>query len=207
VKEIKLSGDDVTVVDDEDYDWLMKYSWHSVKHDKELKRNRLRRRIEARTTYRVDLPDGRYSFCPVSMHRLIMNAKPGDVVDHINGNPLDNRKENLRLVTNQQNSWNSRGAKTFNGKPTSSRFKGVYKKICKYRGEPRYEYWVAKIGYNGREYTVGHFNDEVEAACMYDLAAQNYFGDYARLNFDGAAYDKWYNSTVTPAQPGSPGVA
>jgi hypothetical protein len=42
---------------------------------------------------------------------------------------------------------------------------------------------------------------------MYDLAAQNYFGDYARLNFDGAAYDKWYNSTVTSAQPGSPGVA
>jgi hypothetical protein len=117
------------------------------------------------------------------MHKLVIDARSGEMVDHINGDPLDNRKENLRIVTNQQNSWNSRGAKSFNGKPTSSRFKGVSRKICKYKGKPRYKYWVAKIGVDGTDVTLGHFKDEEEAAKAYDEAAKKYFGEYARLNF------------------------
>ena len=125
-----------------------------------------------------------------------MKAKAGQIVDHINGDPLDNRRENLRIVTNQQNAWNAAGAKSINGKPTSSRFKGVFKKTCKTQcGD--YVYWVARVKANGKDITVYHGKDEIEAACMYDLAAQNYFGDYARLNFDGAAYDKWYNSLAS----------
>ena len=194
MKEIKLSRGYVTHVDDEDYDWLMQYTWHTRKRatDGEVGRNRLRERAEAATTFRVDLPDGRYAFCPITMHRLIMGAKPEQMVDHIDGDPLNNQKNNLRFVTNQQNSWNARGAKSFMGRPTSSRFKGVFKKTCKTKsGE--YVYYVARVKANGKDITLYHGKDEVAAACHYDYGAHHYFGEYARCNFDGAAYDEWYN--------------
>ena len=193
MKEVTLTRGYVAAVDDDDYDWLMGYSWHAQVMPKgyECTRDRLRKRVEARTAVRVELPDGNYAYRPTNMHRLIMDAKPGQMIDHINGDTLDNRRENLRFVTNQQNSWNARGAKTFKGRPTSSRFKGVFKKVCKTKYS-NYEYWVAKIGVNGKEITVYHGKDEVEAACHYDMAAQHYFGEYAKLNFDGAAYDEWY---------------
>ena len=47
--------------------------------------------------------------------------------------------------------------------------------------------------------TIYHGKDEIEAACRYDHFAQKHFGEYARLNFDGAAYDKWYNETCVAA--------
>ena len=199
MKEIKLTKGYVAKVDDDDYDWLMQYSWHTLQRGNEPGRRRLRKHDVARTAIPVSLPDGYRAYRIVSMHVLIMRAEPGQIVDHINGDPLDNRRENLRIVTNQQNSWNSRGAKSFNGKPTSSRFKGVSRKVCKYKGEPRYKYWVAKIGVDGTDVTLGHFKNEIEAACRYDMAAQHYYGEYARLNFDGAAYDKWYNETCGAA--------
>ncbi|KKN79020.1 hypothetical protein LCGC14_0344960 [marine sediment metagenome] len=193
MREIELTKGYVVKVDDEDYDWLMTYSWHALESSNEIKRRRLRDRVVARAAVRVNLPNGRYAYEVVYMHRLIMKAKPKEQVDHKNHDTLDNRRENLRIVTNQQNSWNSRGAKSFNGKPTSSRFKGVYRKVCKYKGEPKYKYWVSKIRVNGKEITLGHFKTEVEAACYYDMAAHKHFGEHAYLNFDGAAYDKWYN--------------
>jgi len=195
MKEIKLTKGYVAKVDDEDYDWLSEYKWCAHERGKEAKRKRLRPHTTAMTALRIDLGDGRTAYQHIAMHRLIMDASPGEYVDHINGDPLDNRKENLRIVTNQQNSWNAVGAKSINGKPTSSRFKGVFKKTCKTQcGD--YEYWVARVKANGKDITVYHGKDETEAACMYDIAAKNYFGEYARLNFDGAAYDKWYNETV-----------
>jgi hypothetical protein len=196
MKEIKLTKGYVAKVDDEDYDWLSDYSWHTLERGNEAKRRRLREYAVARTAIKIDLGDGRSAYQHVSMHRLIMDASPKEYVDHINGDPLDNRKENLRIVTNQQNSWNARGAKSMNGKPTSSRFKGVFKKICK-TPYGDYEYFVSKIKANGKEITVYHGKDEVAAACHYDYAAQNYFGEYARLNFNGAAYDEWYNQAAT----------
>jgi hypothetical protein len=193
MKEIELTKGYSTKVDDEDYEWLSEYSWHAheSKTGKLKDRNRLRCRVSARAAFRVDLDGGEYAYRIVPMHRMILHARPDQHVDHINGDALDNRRENLRLVTNQQNSWNALGAKSFNGKPTTSRFKGVFKKVCKTKfGD--YEYWVCKIGVNGKEITVYHGKDEIEAACMYDLAAMGHFGEYARTNFDGAAYDKWY---------------
>jgi hypothetical protein len=196
MKEIKLTKGFSTIVDDEDYEWLSQYKWNTATRGKEAKRRRLRDHNVARAAIKVDLGDGRYAYEPVYMHRMIMDARQGEYVDHINGDSLDNRRENLRIVTNQQNSWNAVGAKSMNGKPTSSRFKGVFKKTCKTKyGD--YVYWVARIKANGKENTVYHGKDETAAACMYDIAAQNYFGDYARLNFDGAAYDKWYNSLAS----------
>ena len=197
MKEIALSRGYVTYVDDADFDWLMQYTWHTRKRaiDGEDGRNRLRERAEAATTFRVDLPNGMYAFCPITMHRLLMEAKPDQMVDHIDGNPLNNQRNNLRFVTNQQNAWNARGAKSYMGRPTSSRFKGVFKKTCKTKCG-NYEYYVARVKADGKDITVYHGKDEVAAACMYDIIAKKRFGDYARLNFDGAAYDKWYNANA-----------
>ena len=196
MKEIKLTKGYSAKVDDDDYDWLMQYNWHTLERGKESNRRRLREHPVARTAIPVAMPDGYNAYRIISMHCLIMDAKPGDIIDHIDGDPLNNRRENLRFVTNQQNAWNARGAKSINGKPTSSRFKGVFKKTCKTKcGD--YEYWVARVKANGFDNTVYHGKDEVAAACMYDISAQNYFGEYARLNFDGAAYDKWYNSLAS----------
>src|SRR5687768_5004475 len=72
----------------------------------------------------------------VSMHRLIMAAKAGQIVDHVNGNGLDNRRSNLRFCNPRQNAWNRRARRE-----TSSQFKGVWfdkKRLewCSYIGTP-----------------------------------------------------------------------
>jgi hypothetical protein len=105
------------------------------------------------------------------MHREIMQAPPGKVVDHINGNRLDNRKCNLRLCTRRQNLRNA--AK----RPgCQSQFKGV-------SFDRRHNRWFATIWFEGRSISLGSFLDEVEGARAYDRAALELFGEYAWLNF------------------------
>ncbi len=106
----------------------------------------------------------------VSLHRLILDAPKGVQVDHINGDGLDCRRSNLRLATQQQNNGNR--AKTTN--PTSSRFKGV---------DRHHGAWRARIRSNGRQWTLGHFDREGDAARAYDAAAEEFFGEFARFNF------------------------
>ena len=100
-----------------------------------------------------------------------MNAPAGLVVDHIDGNGLNNRKSNLRVCTQAQNSLNSRPRRN-----SSSRYKGVsfYK---------RDKIWQAQIFYNFRTINIGRFDDEIEAALAYDRKAAELFGEFAYLNF------------------------
>ena len=109
---------------------------------------------------------GRY----VKLHRLIMNAQDGTHVDHINGDGLDNRRENLRLVTPQLNQANSR--KHVIGK---SRFKGVS------WSKPANK-WRAYIVRDRRQIHIGLYADEFEAARAYDAKAAEMWGDHAHLN-------------------------
>jgi len=105
------------------------------------------------------------------MHRAIMQPPKGMVVDHIDGNGLDQRRANLRVGTQRRNSHNRRPSRW-----TSSRFKGVY--FCKATRK-----WVATIGYEGKAIYLGSFDDEAEAARAYDRKARELFGAYAYLNF------------------------
>jgi len=107
------------------------------------------------------------------MHRAILNAPPRMDVDHINGNGLNNTRENLRLCTRSQNMMNQRL------KGGTSRFRGV----SWLKGGAK---WHAQVRANGKRLHLGLFTDETEAAMAYDAAARELFGDFARLNFGDA---------------------
>jgi hypothetical protein len=112
----------------------------------------------------------------IYLHRFLLKAPPGKRVDHCNGDPLDNRKANLRLASHQQNMFNRRKAHTYRGKPTASTFKGVTWE----RSRGRYK---ARIKKNGIYHYLGRFYDPRKAALAYDHAALEMFGEYAQPNF------------------------
>ena len=106
------------------------------------------------------------------LHRLILKAKKYQYVDHINGNKLDNRKQNLRLCSQQQNTQNKNKTNSI----TSSKYKGVY-----FRKDRNY--WEVKISKGNRTINKGGFKAEIEAAQYYDELAEILFGEFARFNF------------------------
>lgn len=108
----------------------------------------------------------------VRLHRLIINAPDGLLVDHRNTDTLDNRRSNLRLATRSQNSFNRQKTKS----KTSSRFIGV----C---FDKRKGLWSACINFNRKRIWLGYFKNEIDAARAYDAAAKKYHGEFARLNF------------------------
>jgi hypothetical protein len=101
-----------------------------------------------------------------------MDAKPGEIVDHINGNTMDNRRCNLRFATRSQNSGNKRKVVAKSG------FKGVYKKQ---KVKPR---WGAAIRKDGQQHFLGYYDTPEEAAMAYDKMAVDLFGEYACTNAD-----------------------
>lgn len=119
---------------------------------------------------------GRYYFCQVGddnrvpIHRFIMNAPDNMRVDHINGITFDNRKSNLRLATNSQNSQN-KGMR----KDNTTGYKGV----CFDKEAKKYQ---ASIRYNGKKIYLGKYDNPVDAALAYNEAAEKYFGEFARIN-------------------------
>lgn len=108
----------------------------------------------------------------VYLHRLVIGAKRGEEVDHINRDKLDNRKSNLRLVKHFQNSSN-KGLQ----KNNKSGYIGVnwLKKQKK---------WRAEIQVCGKSIHLGLFDDARKAAFVRDGAAQIYFGEYGSYNFE-----------------------
>lgn len=106
---------------------------------------------------------------PHRLSRLIAQPERHLVVDHINGDPLDNRRGNLRICTVQQNNWNRK--RRPNG---SSSFKGVSAVGGRF---------TAHIAPNGKMIYLGSFETEEEAARAYDKAAREHYGEFACLNF------------------------
>lgn len=107
------------------------------------------------------------------MHRFLLGAKPGEMVDHVNGDKLDNRRANLRIATNAQNQANRRAVRG------TSKFKGV----CRQKRPHSKDVWVARIVAGGQQVHLGSFDDEAVAALAYDAAARKHFGQFASLNF------------------------
>lgn len=111
------------------------------------------------------------------MHRLILGAQKGQIVDHIDGNGLNNTRRNLRLCTSQENSFNARMSVRGEVK-----FKGVYR-AKGFRDLP----FRAQIQKDGKKYSIGRFATAEEAARAYDAAALKLHGEFACLNFQGSS--------------------
>lgn len=106
----------------------------------------------------------------LALHRLLLGAKPGDIVDHINGVTTDNRRANLRLVTATENARNAR-AKSLHDKGVSE-----------YRKADGSAMYRVLITINRRTCYLGAYRDPVDAAGVYDAAALRAFGRFARIN-------------------------
>jgi hypothetical protein len=106
----------------------------------------------------------------VRLHRFILDAPPTCDVDHVNGNGLDNRRSNLRLASNSQN-----GANRQLNVNSKSGLKGV-----SLLPSGRYH---SVIRVRGVLYRLGTYDTREAAACAYDRAAIEHFGEYARTNF------------------------
>lgn len=106
----------------------------------------------------------------ILLHRLLVGVKSeGLFVDHKDGNPLNNQRNNLRICNLSENNKNRKG----HGK---SKYLGV----CKSTGRDK---WQATIKANGKYKMLGRFNTEEDAAKIYDKAAKFYHGEFANLNF------------------------
>jgi hypothetical protein len=154
-KNIKLSKGLNTIVDDDDYEMLSQFSWYA--HD------------GGKNTYAATRILGDIIY----MHQMILSSDKTDeypFVDHINNNTLDNRKENLRPSNSRENSSNR--SKT--ERETSSKFKGVTR--------INNNKWKAHIGINDKDFHIGYFKTENDAAKAYNREAKEIFGDKAKLN-------------------------
>ena len=104
------------------------------------------------------------------LHRLILNPTNGYEVDHINGDPLDNRRKNLRLATRLQNSRNSKKRKD-----NTSGYKGVSWNKQKNK-------WVAKAWMKGKQIHLGYFENIGVASSAYNKGIKKLYGEFARPN-------------------------
>jgi len=157
MKEIQLTKGYVALVDDEDYEWLMQFKWYASV-------SKLGRVCATRNS-----PRGKGKRKTLFMHREIMKPPVGMVVDHKDGNALDNRRHNLRVCTTAQNNFNQGKSKK-----NTTGFCGVYRNRKGFQ---------ALIGVNGRYISLGIHSDPEDAARAYDAGAIKYHGEFAKLNF------------------------
>lgn len=149
---IKLTQGKVAIVDDEDFEVLAQYKWSVDKTRNGFYAVRVKSKKK------------------IYMHRQIVDAQKGVLVDHVNHNGLDNQRSNLRLCTYIQNSQNM---KTLRG--GSSKFKGV-------SWASREEKWLATYQLSGKKKYIGYFEKEEDAAMAYDIAVTEDFGEFALTN-------------------------
>lgn len=148
--EIKLTSGDTVLISDCDFDRVSKYKWSYKKYKNQ-------------TYVRRSTAHGK----PILLHHFIIGTPDkGKVVDHVNGNGMDNRRENLRFATRSQNAMNAKG------KAGSKSPKGV--SYCK--TNKRYR---ARITLEGKTVFLGFHDTKKKAVNAYKKAAFHYFGEFA----------------------------
>ena len=172
MKLIPLTQGKFAQVDDEDYEYLMQWKWIYKPNAKGNMGYASRRALKSDPKKPSTL----------SMHRQIMGAKEGQILDHKDNDRLNNQRANLRFCTAKQNAHNRlpvRGAK----------YNGVCKhktKVVKKDGTVNHhEYWAARININGKAKRLGLYKTPEEAAMAVNEAAKKYRGEFARLNILG----------------------
>ena len=156
--EIPLTQGKLAIVDDADAQWLSRFRWHAV---------RIYKTYYAATTD----PAARKR---IYLHRAIMRPSEGLEVDHINGNGLDNRRENLRICSHRDNLCNQRRQEG-----RDSLYRGV---TLDKRAIKQVHPWLAQIKAHGQHYNLGRFATQESAALAYNNAARRFHGEFAQLN-------------------------
>lgn len=157
-RRIKLTRVRYALVDVEDFERLNQYKWHCTRLGYACRQvPRSQRKGNERT---------------ILMHKELCPVPEGMVVDHINRNRLDNRKANLRPATKRQNAWNG----PFRKRAGDPRFGGI-------KWDKDLRKWRVRLDVNGRPESFGCYDDQAEAARVYDRAAKQYRGEFAVLNF------------------------
>jgi hypothetical protein len=151
-RKVPLTQNKFALVDPEDYAELVRHKWCAAK--------------QGNSWYAVRWDRGRQ----LRMHRVVLNAAPGRVVDHVHHDGLNNTKRNLRPCNKAQNAHNQRPQQG-----RSSRYKGV----CWHKRERK---WYSRIQCHGRPRSLGLFTRERDAARVRDQAAIALHGEFAYLN-------------------------
>jgi hypothetical protein len=161
-REIPLTQGQVAQVDESDFLYLSQWKWHAMWSG------------DMHSYYGVRTVN-KLKVTTILMHRVILNAQPGQLVDHINHQTLDNRRSNIRLCLPSGNTFHRRKSKN-----NTSGFIGVY-----WDGDRRR--WISRIRVNGKIIRLGRFTDKREAAWERDCVAKQVHGEFAVLNFPEVA--------------------
>lgn len=153
---IPLSGGYVCHIDDEDFDLVGRHKWSAHRGSNAIYAVRVVREVR------------------IFMHRLLLNAKKGEIVDHIDMNTLNNSRNNIRICTASQ-SQSHRSRANWRGTKTS-KFKGVTWLASERK-------WAVKMRIANQSRTLGRFSCETSAAMAADEAAAAAYGEFAYLNF------------------------
>ncbi len=157
-RELSLTHDMFTIVDDEDYAMTALHHWSAIpNHHGNWYAGRWIR-IKGKSKL-------------IFLHRILLNAPPGKQVDHVDRNGLNNVHNNLRLCSHSQNCRNSKTRRD-----NSSGYKGVHQDIRTYK-------WITQIQIDGKTTHIGCFANIQDAALAYDKAAIKYYGTFAKTNF------------------------
>jgi hypothetical protein len=165
VREIPLTKGYVALIDDDDFELVSAHKWSAIVH-----------RNPSGSVYvyahRTVVIDGRQ--VQLRLHRFLMDAKPGELVDHKDSDGLNNQRHNIRHCTRTQNNVNI----VHPHKQSKCGFIGVHA----YRRK-----WRARISVANRRVHLGLFETPEDAARAYDRKAIELHGEFARLNFERSA--------------------
>lgn len=157
-REITLTKGQFAIVDAVDYEYLMRWKWYARRH---------------RNTFYAERPEkleggGTRVF---KMHRVLIQAPDGVLVDHRNRCGLDNRRVNLRLADSSQNGAN----RDYSWRRRGNMYRGVYLR--------RSGRWTATVRHRGVLHCAGTYDTAEQAAVAFDGLAAKLHGDFAMLNF------------------------
>lgn len=175
---IPLTRGKFAIVDASDADAVNAYAWHAAER--------------LGTTYAACSSLRRSGGPVLYLHRLLMKPAEGQHVDHVNGDGLDCRRENMRLCTNAENRRNMRI------KRGVSQYKGVSANRTNSR-----RCWEAYVFFENRKIHLGSYETEQEAARAYNAAAIEFHQEFAKLNVIEGLTDE--ESRIPPVRNRKPG--
>jgi hypothetical protein len=173
MKEIKLTQNQIALIDDEDYEKISKHKWYA-------RYSNFTKSFYALRNGKIS--DGINNCKSIMMAREIMNTLVDELCDHIDHNTLNNQKYNLRNCTKNGNMQNKKIKEGI-----TSKFKGVSLRVGKYKtidGTRKIFYrYRSQLHHNSIKIYLGEFKSEINAALRYDEEAFKLFKKFSLLNF------------------------